>query len=82
MKKIVCSIAMSMLLITLSACSTKTENNIEVNIAESPVTENRFLNYDFRAVSSPVKLNETAVPVKHDLPLGYQHSEYYGTSEY
>lgn len=63
-----------MMLISLSACSAKPESVFENNLTDT--AENRFLNYDFNAISSPVKLNETAVPVKTELPEGYRFAEY------
>lgn len=74
MKKTLLAIVAAMMLISLSACSTKPELDSENNLTDT--AENRFLDYDFSAVSSPVKLNETAVPVKTELPPGYQFAEY------
>lgn len=74
MKKTLLAIVAAMMLISLSACSTKPELVLESNLTDT--AKNRFLSYDFSAVSSPVKLNETAVPVKTELPLGYQFAEY------
>lgn len=74
MKKKLLAILTVMMLMSLSACSTKPESVIENNLTDT--AENRFLNYDFGAISSPVKLNETAAPVKTEIPLSYQFSEY------
>lgn len=74
MKKTLLVIVAAIMLISLSACSAKPELGSENNLTDT--AENRFLNYDFSAVSSPVKLNETAVPVKTELPSGYRFAEY------
>lgn len=74
MKKILFSIAAAMMLLSLSACGTKSELGVENSLTNAAA--NRFLEYDFNAVSCPVKLNETAVPVKAELPLSYQFAEY------
>lgn len=81
MKKIIYTIAVAALLVFSTACNSKTENDYENSGTGTSktldVAENRFLDYDFSAISSPVKLNEAAVPIKSELPMGYQHAEFY-----
>lgn len=82
MKERLTAISAALILISLSACSAAPESSAQ-NSSEAPAVtaeaqtdlENRFMSYDFSAVSSPVKLNEDAVPVK-ELPGGYQWAEY------
>lgn len=72
--KALLAIIAAMLLISLSACGTEPESEFANNLTDT--AENRFLNYDFSAVSSPVKLNEVAVPVKTVLPTAYHFADY------
>ncbi len=74
MMKALLAIIAAMLLISLSACGTEPESEFANNLTDT--AENRFLNYDFSAVSSPVKLNEVAVPVKTVLPTAYHFADY------
>lgn len=74
MMKALLAIIAAMLLISLSACGTEPGSEFANNLTDT--AENRFLNYDFSAVSSPVKLNEVAVPVKTVLPTAYHFADY------
>ncbi len=83
MKERLTAISAALILISLSACSAAPESSAQSSSEAPAVTaeaktdlENRFMSYDFSAVSSPVKLNEDAVPVKSELPLAYQWGEF------
>lgn len=74
MKKTLFAIAASILLASLSACGAEPESGVENNLTDT--AENRFLSYDFGTVSSPVKLNEAAAPVRSEMPEAYRFADY------
>lgn len=88
MKKIIC-IVLSISLLSLTGCSTDSSNVNNSNNSEAAISsaieqtaesveaadDNRFLSYDFSAVSDPIVLNENPIITK-ELPSGYEHADY------